>query len=53
MKQSYTISLQFINEILQVLGEQKAKDTFDAILKIHQEVAKQNQEPTSDGVKAE
>jgi hypothetical protein len=44
MKQEYTFKLEFINEILHVLGEQKAKDTFEIILKIHQEVQKQNEE---------
>ena len=38
---SYTFTVTFINEILAVLGEQKAKDVYDIIVKIHREVASQ------------
>ena len=43
MKQ-YTFTLEFVNEILACLGEQPAKGVFGTILKIHQEVARQEAE---------
>jgi hypothetical protein len=39
--QEFKFSLELVNEILQVLGEQKAKDVFNVIVKIHETVAKQ------------
>jgi hypothetical protein len=44
MKKEYSFTIDFINEILRVLGEQKAKDVFTTILAIHQEVTRQDQE---------
>lgn len=44
MDKEFKITLKFLNEILAVLGEQKAKEVFETILKIHQLVASQSKE---------
>lgn len=40
----YTLTLDFLNELLKDLGELPAKYAFGVIAKIHQEVAKQEAE---------
>ena len=42
--QTYTFTIDFLNELLKDLGEAPAKHTFNIIAKIHQEVARQEAE---------